>query len=366
VNSGAFDLNIGSNTLYQAQKAAYHPNAVFLEEYCPRAFAGEIVTRNLRVYNDRLVSGNLVLQWRAGAGAWQTRSFTMTPADRRRETVTFAAPAAPGPFALQIRVTEGANTLFSNNVACAALARPALVRPPGVNLGLYDPGGAVAALLARFNLPFVAVTNLGADSYSQFNLLVVGRNALGEAPTLEAGRLTIAAKWQDFMLRGGWVLVLDQTNYPAWMPYELRLGGFDASHAFPNAAHPLMQGLTSEDLRWWTGDHRVVSNVLVMPARGSFRPLASIGSKLGLEYAAAVELPVGPGGLLCAQWLVTTRFDLEPLAGVLFQRMLDYPDGSASRVAPGGIGRGLQFARRQQTHRVGPAFREPLGPADEL
>ena len=333
VLSSTFDLNPASNTLYQAQQAAYQPNAVFVEEYTPRFFAGETATRHFRVYHDRAVAGNLTLQWRAGSGAWQMRSFTMQPADRRRETVTFSAPSAPGPFALQIQMTDGANTVYTNSISCTALARPTLSLAAGLKLGVYDPKGQVAALLTRFSLPFTPVTDLRTTSYDPFNLLVIGRAALTNDTVAEAGRLTIAAKWQDFMLRGGWVLVLEQTNYPAWMPYDLRLGNFDASYAFPNANHPITQSLSGDDLRWWAGDHRIVTNALATPARGNFRLLASIGSHNGLEYAAAVEMPVGPGGLLCAQWLVTEKFDLEPLAGVLFQRMLDYGAPSAQHPA---------------------------------
>ncbi|MCX6902358.1 MAG: hypothetical protein NTW03_02525, partial [Verrucomicrobia bacterium] len=319
-----FDLNPASNTLYQAQQAAYHHNAVFVEEYSTRCFAGETVTRHLHIYNDRVMAGSLMLQWRAGSGSWQTRSFTMQPADQRSETVTFSAPSASGPFAFQILVLEGTNTLFTNTISYTAMPRPALSLAPGVKLGVFDPKGSVAALLGRFNIAYTTVTDLRSAAYDQFNLLVIGRAALTNDTAPEAGRLTIAAKWQDFMLRGGWVLVLEQTNYPAWMPYDLRLGNFDASYAFPNPAHPITQSLTSDDLRWWAGDHRLVTNALAVPARGNFRVLASIGSHSGLEYAAAVETPIGAGGLLCAQWLVTERFDVEPLAGVLLQRMLDY------------------------------------------
>ena len=339
VNGSLFDLNPGSNTLYQAQQAAYHPNAVFVEEYSPRCFAGETATRNLRVYHDRMAAGNLTLRWRAGAGAWQSRAFTMQPADRRRETVTFGVPSATGSFTLEIQVLEGAATLFSNRLPYVAMARSTLSRPAGVNLGVFDPYGSVAPRLTSSGVPFATVTNLSTETYAGFNVFVVGREALTNDTVIEAGRLTVAAKWQDFMLRGGWVLVLEQTNYPAWMPYDLRVTSFDASHAFPNAAHPVMQGLTTNELRWWAGDHRVVTRALAAPSRGSFRVLAGIGSPSGLEYAAAVEMPVGSGGLLCAQWLVTERFDAEPLAGVLLQRMLDYCAPTAPHLAlrPAGL-----------------------------
>ena len=61
----------------------------------------------------------------------------------------------------------------------------------------------------------MTVTNLRTANYDQFNLLIVGRDALTNEPMPEVGSNTIGAKWQDFARRGGWVLVLEQTNYPA-------------------------------------------------------------------------------------------------------------------------------------------------------
>jgi len=67
--------------------------------------------------------------------------------------------------------------------------------------------------------------------------------------------------------------------------------------------------------------------------------LASVGSTSGLAYAAAVEVPMGSGGMVCSQWPLVTRFDLEPLAGVLLQRLLNYCGSSAGHPAlhPAGL-----------------------------
>jgi hypothetical protein len=43
-----------------------------------------------------------------------------------------------------------------------------------------------------------------------------------------------------------------------------------------------------------------------------------------LNLAAAAEVPLGSGGILCSQWLLTQRFDQEPMAGLLLQRLLNY------------------------------------------
>ncbi|MEI6193103.1 MAG: carbohydrate-binding domain-containing protein [Verrucomicrobiota bacterium] len=323
VSWGTFDLQPTNNYLYQVQKAAYEPNAVFPEEYNTRFFAGETAQRTVRIYNDRMTTNNLTLRWRAGSGAWASRAFTLPPAGQRRDTNSFTAPAA-GPFALQFELSDTNGVVFTNAIDCTAMARPALTLPAGVKLALYDPHGTTSGLLTRFGLSFTTVTNLRTAAYDQFNLLLIGRDGLTNEPTAEVGISTLAARWQQYAAQGGWVLVLEQTNYPSFLPAEAQLQNFDASFAFPTADHPVVQGLTPNDLRWWADDHRLVAKALAMPARGNFRSLASIGSRNGMEYAAAVEFPIGLGGVLCSQWLLASRFDVEPLAGVLLQRLLNY------------------------------------------
>ena len=323
VGWGTTGLQPGSNYLYQAQKAAYEPNAVFPEEYNSRFFAGETAQRTLRIYNDRMLAGDFNLRWRAGAGTWQSRAFSLPPAGQRRDTNTFTVPAA-GSFALQFELSDTNGVVYTNSYNYTAMTRTVLTLPPGVNLALYDPHGTTAGLLTHFGLPYTIVTNLRTAAYNQFNLLLIGRDALTNEPVAEVGADTLSARWQNYAAQGGWVLVLEQTNYPSFLPSEARLQSFDASFAFPNPDHPVMQGMTQNDLRWWANDHRLVAQALAMPSRGNFRSLAAIGSKSGMEYATAVEFPIGSGGILCSQWLLTSRFDVEPLAGVLLQRLLNY------------------------------------------
>jgi hypothetical protein len=87
-----------------------------------------------------------------------------------------------------------------------------------------------------------------------------------------------------------------------------------------------------------------------MSASGNFRVLAGVGSRSGLEYAAALEVPLDAGGLICSQWLLTERFDLEPLAGLLLQRLLDY---SASATAISGRARRRCSLNRDRQPRYG-------------
>ena len=321
---GQFDLHPDSNYLYQVQKAAYEPNLVFAEEYNTRFFAGDTAARTLHTFNDRMFQGDLTLRWRAGMGGWQTRAFTLPAAGHRQDSITFSVPATAGAFDLQYELSNSNQVVYTNSVAYTAMARVNLSLPAGVTVGLYDPNGATAGLLNRFGISFVAVTDLRTGALGPFNLLVIGRDALTNDTVAEVGNSTIAARWKDFARAGGWVLVLEQTNYPSWMPAELGLRDYEASFVFPSPEHAVMNGVAATDLRWWAGDHRVVAKPIQLPARYNVRTLASVGSRQGLNLAAAAEVPLGSGGILCSQWLLTQRFDQEPIAGLLLQRLLNY------------------------------------------
>ena len=333
VPSGVFDLNPDHNSLYQSQKAAYHPNAVFVQPYNTRFFVGDAAERSLSVYNDTMTAGHFVLKWRSDEGRpWDVRSFVMDPADRQVEPVTFKVPDQGGPFTLQIELDSGTTPVFSRALTYAAYARPALSLPQAARLGVYDPKGDTTALLSRHGIAFVPVTDLGTARYDRLNLLLIGRDALAEDSGLEVGPEMWAARWEDFARQGGWILVMEQSEYPRWMPLALSLEDVAASLAFPDPRHPITRGLSAEDLRWWAGDHRVVGRAIRTPSQGNCRVPVRVGSQRGLEYAGLLEVAIGKGGLICSQLLLHERFDVEPMAGVLWQRLLDYCSSSAGHL----------------------------------
>ncbi len=321
VSSSDLDLRTNLNRLYQAQRAAYHPNAVFVRERDSRFFPGEPVARTLIVLNDTLEPGLFTLEWRCGDQSG-TRSFTMEAAGRRSETVVFAAPSGLGSFEWSFELKRGDATVFSDARACVVRPQTALAVPAGIRLGVFDPSGETAALFRRLGLAFEVATNLSSASYGSTDVLVIGRNALTQEGVLEVGRSSVAGRWEQFMDGGGWIVVLEQTVYPDWMPLELSLEESAAHFAFPVRDHPLVEGLGESDLRWWRGDHRVADRVLRIPSRGNFRVAAHVGSRRGLEYAALIEGGIGRGGLIASQFRLVERFDREPVASALLQRVL--------------------------------------------
>ena len=337
---GTFDLNAPNNHLYQSQKAAYHPNAVFVQPRNRRFFTGSSPSRSLSIFNDTLAPGNFALKWRsAESEAWNIRNFSMNPGDKREENIVLNVPSQPGAFRLEIALEKDSAQVFTNRLEYEAHPPTTLVFPPGLRLGVYDPQGNTTNLLRQGNLSWTTVTNLRTAPYGLFNVLLVGRNAFVNETNLEVGPQMLASQWENFAWNGGWILVMEQTTYPRWMPMGLRVEETAATFAFPDAQHAITTNLTTEDLRWWAGDHRLVSRAIRVPAAGNFRVPVRIGSQRGMEYAGMLEWPFGHGGLLCSQLLLNERFPSEPIAGVLWQRMFDYCAQTPAhlRLSPAGL-----------------------------
>lgn len=333
---GPLGLNPAENLLYQTQAAAYEANAVFVREYDSRFFAGETVSRTLKIYNDTPAPGTFTLRWGTGADL-STRLLTLEPAGRTTEVVTFSVPTQSGTFAFRVELLRDGMPVYSNTLPYVAVAKSALRLQPGIRLGLFDPVGATAALFRREGVTFQTVTNLLTDPCETFSVLVVGRNGLVADPLPEVGLDSVADRWQRFAQRGGWVLVLEQTDYPRWMPLGLALIDEPTHFAFPVADHPVVAGLTPEDLRWWRENHRVADRTIRIPSRGNFRVLAHVGANDGLERAVLLESRWGRGGLLCSQGRLIEAYDTEPMAGRLLQRLLDSCTPAAERSRPAAL-----------------------------
>ena len=133
--------------------------------------------------------------------------------------------------------------------------------------------------------------------------------------------------WQrirQFLDRGGRILCLSQSQLPKWCP--VRLNSWSASRRTPTAflgfgwqdqgkeiyysrhapiyapGHPVFEGLTQSDVRWWNSlDGRVSDDAYARPAatgavaRGNWRPLLGACRR---ENLSLVEVSVGEGLLM--------------------------------------------------------------------
>jgi hypothetical protein len=317
------------NILYQAQKRAYVPVAAFPRELDSRFFAGEEVERTFDVFNDSVETQRLRLRWRLGDATGETKEITLPPAGR--EVVKFAIrmPNSAPQKALKFAVALLADGKEVHRTSRRFSVDPI---PPRTNelvrsITLFDPQGALHGL----GLP-EARTIKSLDDLSRAgrrDVLVIAPRALG-GPKPDAKVPVVGADSRDtealrnYLLRGRHVLCLEQDSLDA-----LGLGVGLVDHAstmtFSVApGHPVLEGISADDLKFWRGDHYVTRREVRRPTGHGARALVVSGGASSLDQAPIVELPVGKGTLLLCQALVGEKLGREPVADRLFRNAVGY------------------------------------------
>jgi hypothetical protein len=191
------------------------------------------------------------------------------------------------------------------------------------------------------------------DDLSGFELLIVGKAAL----TLEGAAPNIAR------VRDGLrVIVFEQTADVLQKRLGFRVAEYGLRHLFrriPN--HPIVAGLSDEQLRDWRGEATsvpprltyemrprygptvqwcgipvtrlwrcgnrgsVASILIEKPARGDFLPILDGG--YSLQYSPLLEHREGGGVIIFCQMDVTGRTDSDPAADTLVRNLLSYVAG---------------------------------------
>jgi hypothetical protein len=205
-------------------------------------------------------------------------------------------------------------------------------------IGLYDPHGATASALSAIGAEYAALRGAPGD---EFDTVLIGEGALEEGLAPDAEEL------RAFVEAGGLALVLAQQH----VPYDLSPvplvsdEGHAASIAFVrDAEHPVLQGLTSFEMRWWQDDHRVATGSFRKPAAGNFRCLVDAGGRGGLRWAPAVEVFHGRGSYLFSQMHLVDKAARAPVAGLLLARLADAAPSWLPATA-GIVGEEERFAR---------------------
>ena len=191
--------------------------------------------------------------------------------------------------------------------------------PQGLELSVYDPSGATADALVKAGVDFVRLTDLAKVSGQA---LIIGQNALQSVPG-GAAQESLA----KFVKAGGKVLILAQSKPPEFLPLTLQLAqsGRKTTIAFVRAGdHPILHGLTSDDMRFWADDHYVSDGTWLKPSKGNYLPLVDVGSGDGVTQAPLMEVYDGKGSYILCQMPVVAKARLAPQAQVMLENMLDY------------------------------------------
>ena len=98
----------------------------------------------------------------------------------------------------------------------------------------------------------------------------------------------------------------------------------------------VLAGVTSWDLHFWNPDHVSARGAYSKPDGGAFVTLVDSGCETGLEWMQMMECYRGLGCYLLNQFPVVGRYDVEPMAGELLDRLMTYATGEKAFRVPTG------------------------------
>ena len=320
----------GESSLYYN---SWSPVALLCRQWNWTFGSGEVVTRNLRVFNDTHYADPITAKWVLLANGKVIASESKVCAVDRGGTVDWdvmlTMPKVNTRTSLQCVLTcEVKGTTVFRDEKDVAVINPDTARKPALKAGellVLDPNGSVKARLTKRGIPFTEVKRFEELPLTT-GVVIVGKDAL--TPAQAAG-----TKLMSLAELGARVIVLEQTNHltakalPADLTFTnpkecLHDGDFAGRIAFPeNPAHPIFTGLATPDFFTWSNDHIVYRNPYTKASHGSIS-LVQCDQDLG---CSALDLcAVNNGFIMPCELVMGEKLASNAVAQVLFDNMLNY------------------------------------------
>lgn len=302
------------------------PQALVLKEETSAFYGGSKITRKLNVHSDVPHQARLTLKWELTSDAGKKLDsgnvkLDMAPAELKRLDIQINLPkvklATAATFSVEL-IDQDKQIVHELSRQWLIGAPPQVIAPAGLKLSLYDPQGISADMLTRMKVPF---TRLASLEIPKEGTLILGKDSVKQAPQ---------GPWREqllaFVRSGGKVVILEQSETMDFLPFPITLApDSNSTIAFVRApSHPLMKGITSEQLKWWAGDHFVSRGNYRKSTGGNTLPIVDIGTMDGLLESPLLEQYLGKGSIILCQMLLSDKPDKAPIAGKLLQNMLDY------------------------------------------
>jgi hypothetical protein len=234
--------------------------------------------------------------------------------------------------------------IANDKFSCQIFKKPSKLNLSG-EIALYDPKGLTSAMLKLSNIPYTLVNNIKDIKDKKYNLLTIGRQALGTTKNDFLAEVEGSGLFSSMN-----VLIFEQT--------ECNLGNF----VFENTSqryvfirqknHPVLAGLTDCDfinwtresdliepypmpsdttkdaphypyIKWKWGNKGIVSTCTIRkPNRGGYIPLLDCG--FDLFDSPLLERNIGISKFMFCQLDVTNRYGKDPVATIITNNMLEY------------------------------------------
>lgn len=322
------------NPLWVAVRESFHPNAVFIKEYNTRFFAGSKVQRALAVYNDAFTAGQFILSWQLTCknktAAKGEESFALGSAEKQVLEVELQMPETTRPedaiFLISLQEKDR-GVVFEESKQYRIFPATTLSAPTDCRAALYDPDGATERGFAGAGLVLPKIGSLAALP-KELKLLVIGEHVFKQSrsnKTLVAGQCDPDKQGlMEFVRRGGRVLVLAQEHYPENFFFAHTTGYASTMTFAQSPSHPILKGISDDDLKFWAHDNMVSEHELIRPSSGPCLPLVVSGSSSGLSHLPMLEQQIGKGVFVLCQMRLVEKLGIEPATGRILQNAIDY------------------------------------------
>jgi len=290
--------------LSEAVKAVYPPFFSFIKEYSTHFFSGESVQRTIVLCNDTITRQEIAVQVKWNHEI-EEQTCVLDPGERTELLFTFTAPL------VDERTHHDFTVEVTHNGTVENLKKGCEVFPQqdislDVTIGLYDLVGETQALFDHCGIEYDLLSSPHSSSH---DLVVIGYHALTEPDIPTVGQ---------FSSGSGTILCFEQNTLA---PFGLTLTDHGSTMAFQRT--PSLN-LSESDLRFWGDDDRVSQRDITKPVRGTYYSLVDSGGVGGLEYTSLLQFNSPEQQVIFCQMLVTEKFYTEPMAQVVFSRLLEY------------------------------------------
>jgi len=322
-------------------RRAHNLQCFIMPDHTHHAFSAARVRRSYSLHNDLFVPADFTFQWDlldpSGKSVARGEDRRRMPSGGlERGQFALLAPTVNGRtrFTLRLRLLADGGFAYGER-RDLDIWPPA--RTPGAaptrNIVLFDPAGATAAVFRKAGLAYTAIGRLGGLAGDPATtVLVIGEGAL------QAGTAVAAEELGAYVAAGGRIVVLAQERVLPGLPVRTGLEPREwVSMPFVRSPqHPVVSGVASWDLHFWNPDHVSARGAYSKPDGGAVVTLVDSGTETGLEWVQMMECYRGLGFYLLNQLPVVGRYDVEPMAGELLDRLMAYAAGGKPFRTPAG------------------------------
>ncbi|KYK31595.1 MAG: hypothetical protein AYK19_16650 [Theionarchaea archaeon DG-70-1] len=293
--------------LSEALDEVFQPFFGFIKEYSTHFFSGQGIERTIVVCNDTYERKEVTVTWSTQQESGES-TLVLEPAEYTEVKIRVTAPYVEeiGSFEFSVSIVYDSEVYEIKEVYKVFPREKVTLQG---KIALYDPVGETKKILDENKITYELVDTLSVSS--EYDLLIIGYHALqkGDIPTV--------GDPLNLYFQGN-ILCFEQETLS---PFGLSLTDHKASITFERT--PVFN-LDETDLRYWQDNNLVSKNDIAKPGSGTYLPLIDSGGSGGLEYVSLLDYYHEKGNIVFCQLLVTEKYNKEPMAHYLFQKVMEY------------------------------------------